>query len=106
MPSRRATSEMRRTPLLDEESVFREAVRGESGVMSMNHVKQLELGSVCIRSILLVGLLGVALAFLAPGGSAQSTGGRVRGTVSDASGGIVAGVTVTLTDTATNVSRE
>ena len=72
----------------------------------MNRVKQLELGSVCNRSILLAGLLGVVLAFLAPWGSAQSTGGRVRGTVSDASGGVVAGVTVTLTNTATNVSRQ
>src|SRR5215467_6836391 len=74
--------------------------------MSMNHVKQFALGSVCIRSILLAGLLGVVLAFLAPWGNAQSTGGRVRGTVSDASGGVVTGVTVTLTDTATNVSRQ
>jgi len=72
----------------------------------MNRVKQIALGYVCNRSILLAGLLGVVLAFLAPWGSAQSTGGRVRGTVSDASGGIVAGVTVTLTNTATNVSRQ
>jgi len=72
----------------------------------MNRIKQLELGSVCSRSVLLAGLLGVVLTFLAPLGSAQSTGGRVRGTVSDASGGVVAGVTVTLTNTATNVSRQ
>ena len=73
----------------------------------MNRVKQSELGSVCGRSILLAVVLAVVMMALAASwGSAQSTGGRVRGTVSDASGGVVAGVNVTLTNTATNVSRQ
>jgi hypothetical protein len=74
--------------------------------MSMNRVKQLQLAYVCSRLVRLAVFWGVVLTFLTPFGSAQSTGGRVRGTVSDASGGVVTGVTVTLTNTATNVSRE
>jgi hypothetical protein len=73
----------------------------------MNRVKQYELGSACGRSVLLAVVLAVVMMALAGSfGSAQSTGGRVRGTVSDASGGVVAGVNVTLTNTATNVSRQ
>ncbi len=37
---------------------------------------------------------------------AQSTGGRVLGRVSDPSGAVVAGVKITLTNTATSVSRD
>jgi Carboxypeptidase regulatory-like domain len=43
---------------------------------------------------------------LAPIIAAQSTGGRIRGTVSDPSGGAVAGAKVTLINEATNVSRD
>jgi hypothetical protein len=46
------------------------------------------------------------LAVSAPWGNAQSTGGRIRGTVTDASGGAVAGAKVTLINTGTNTSRE
>ncbi|MBZ5526684.1 MAG: TonB-dependent receptor [Acidobacteriia bacterium] len=49
-------------------------------------------------------LLAVLLA--APMGMAQSTGGRIRGTVMDSSGGAVASVKVTLTNEATGAKRE
>jgi hypothetical protein len=52
---------------------------------------------------LLCMLCGTHLA--ASNAAGQSTGGRVRGTVTDSSGGAVAGATLTLTDTATNVGR-
>jgi Carboxypeptidase regulatory-like domain len=42
----------------------------------------------------------------APFAGAQSTGGRIRGTVSDPSGSAVVGATVTLVNEATNVTRE
>ena len=48
----------------------------------------------------LVGLL------LAPALRAQSTGGRIRGTVSDASGATVAAATITLVNEATHSSRD
>jgi hypothetical protein len=47
-----------------------------------------------------IGLLAVT------SGSAQSTGGRIRGTVTDVSGGAVAGAKVTLVNEATNTPRE
>ncbi len=53
-------------------------------------------------------LLALLAAFLFPGvitTSAQSTGGRIRGTVTDPSGGAVTGAKVKLTSEATNVSR-
>src|SRR5262249_35748947 len=47
------------------------------------------------------------LAILSSGNaSAQSTGGRIRGTVSDSSGGIVVAAKVQLVNEATNVTRE
>jgi hypothetical protein len=42
----------------------------------------------------------------APFAGAQSTGGRIRGTITDQSGGIVSGAKVTLTNEATNVTRD
>src|SRR5580698_9212601 len=41
-----------------------------------------------------------------PFAAAQSTGGRIRGTVSDPSGAAVAAAKVTLTNEATNVTRD
>jgi hypothetical protein len=61
---------------------------------------------LCRRMMLGVGLLSVLALLLAPIGKGQSTGGRIRGTVTDPSGGAVAGVTITLVNTETNVSRE
>ena len=48
----------------------------------------------------------IAALTFAPIIAAQSTGGRIRGTVSDPSGGAVAGAKVTLINEATNVSRD
>ena len=61
----------------------------------------------CSHSLLwLVSLLFSLLLLLPLNASAQSTGGRVRGTVTDASGAAVVGATVILVNTATNVSRQ
>jgi len=65
-----------------------------------------QLRSVCSHSILWAAILATACLLVAPHSRAQSTGGRVRGTLTDASGGAVAGATVTLINTATNVTRD
>ncbi len=60
----------------------------------------------CRLGMLLLPLLAI---FLSPGvisTSAQSTGGRIRGTVTDPSGGAVSGAKVTLTNEATNIARD
>ncbi|MGB7465851.1 MAG: carboxypeptidase-like regulatory domain-containing protein, partial [Candidatus Acidiferrum sp.] len=74
----------------------------------MNQVmRRSKVTSVCSRRVLCAALLaGISLFIGNPSGYAQSTGGRVRGTVTDASGSAVAGATVTLINTATNVSRD
>ena len=47
-----------------------------------------------------------AVLLLATGfAEAQSTGGRIRGTVTDPSGAAIAGVTITLVNVATNTAR-
>jgi outer membrane receptor protein involved in Fe transport len=51
-------------------------------------------------------MVGVALLGTVPRGNAQSTGGRIRGTVTDPSGGAVSGAKVTLLNEDTNTSRE
>jgi hypothetical protein len=51
-------------------------------------------------------VVAVALLLAAPFAGAQSTGGRIRGTVIDPSGGAAPGATVTLINEATNASRE
>ena len=61
--------------------------------------------SFCSRSVTLWILFVVMVVIAAPFAVAQSTGGRVRGTVTDASGGAVAGATVTLVNSATNITR-
>src|SRR5271167_2617158 len=74
----------------------------------MNQAKRLsKVKSVCCRSILWAALLAVrSLFILNQSGTAQSTGGRVRGTVTDPSGSAVVGAAVTLVNTATNVTRD
>ena len=69
-------------------------------------MKRLQLQAVCCSSILSALLLSIVLFLTAPVLNAQSTGGRVRGTVTDSSGGAVAGAAVILVNTATNVRRE
>jgi hypothetical protein len=58
------------------------------------------------RSILLATLFSMVFLLCVPYASAQSTGGRIRGTVTDASGSAVVGATVVLVNTATNIQRE
>jgi len=60
----------------------------------------------CCRSAFLALLFSMMFLLAAPLVSAQSTGGRIRGTVTDPSGGAVVGATVVLVNTATNVTRE
>jgi hypothetical protein len=63
--------------------------------------------SACCRSVLSLAAVAFSLLLLAsPNSHAQSTGGRIRGTVTDATGGAVPGVTVTLVNAGTNVARE
>lgn len=69
--------------------------------------KTLYLGflSSCGRNILFSAALFLAPVWVAPLADAQSTGGRILGTVSDPSGGAVVGATVTLTNEATHSTR-
>ena len=62
---------------------------------------------LCRRGILGLPLLAFSfLLALPPQLHAQSTGGRIRGTVSDATGGAIAGATVQLINEATHATRE
>jgi len=72
----------------------------------MNQLKRMQLLSVCCRSVLLAVFFGLVFVIASPYANAQSTSGRVRGTVTDASGGAVAGAKVTLVNVATNITRE
>jgi hypothetical protein len=66
-----------------------------------------QLRSVCRRSTLFAAILAVfSFLITVSTASAQSTGGRIRGTVMDASGGAVVSAKVVLTAEATNVKRE
>ena len=60
----------------------------------------------CRASLAALSLLALLLIHLNPPVLAQSTSGRVRGTVTDSSGSAVVGATVVLMNTATNVARE
>src|SRR5271157_187413 len=62
--------------------------------------------SVCCRNIFLAALFSMVFLMSVPCAGAQSTGGRIRGTVTDESGGAIVGATVTLINAATNVSRD
>ena len=58
------------------------------------------------KSVLCVSFAGGLATFLCINAMAQSTGGRIRGTVTDPSGGAVTGATVQLTNEATHAARE
>jgi Carboxypeptidase regulatory-like domain len=58
------------------------------------------------RNIISSFFLALAMLFAAPFAGAQSTGGRIRGTVSDPSGASVAAATVTLLNEATHSTHE
>ena len=62
--------------------------------------------SVCRRSTFLAFLFSMMLLLFVPYAGAQSTGGRIRGTVTDESGGAIVGAKVTLINEGTNASRE
>jgi hypothetical protein len=65
-----------------------------------------QVSSLCCRSILLAGFFLWAVALSAPFAGAQSTGGRIRGTVMDASGGAVPAALVTLINEANRATRD
>src|SRR5579862_784450 len=69
-------------------------------------MKVKQIRTILCTSILCGLILVLAMTIAAPGSAAQSTGGRIRGTVSDATGGTVVGAKVILVNDATNVSRE
>jgi Carboxypeptidase regulatory-like domain len=58
------------------------------------------------RHILFLSIPALVMLFAAPFGTAQSTGGRIRGTVSDPSGASIAAATVTLINEATHATRD
>jgi len=60
----------------------------------------------CRLGVMLLSFLAIVLFPGVISTSAQSTGGRIRGTVTDPSGGAVTGAKVTLTNEATNASRQ
>ena len=60
----------------------------------------------CGRSIFVNTTWILAFALLTPFAHAQSTGGRIRGTVTDPSAGAVVGATVTLINEATHATRD
>jgi hypothetical protein len=65
-----------------------------------------QLRSSCCRTILSAAIFLSVFAFAVRYASAQSTGGRIRGTVSDPSGGAVPAATVSLINEATHATRE
>jgi hypothetical protein len=72
----------------------------------MNQRMHFLTGCVCRRTALTTALFAIVCLLISPLAGAQSTAGRVRGTLTDASGGAVAGAGVTLVNVATNVTRE
>ncbi len=65
-----------------------------------------KLGSWYDRGIFAVVFCAVAILIAVPSAGAQSTGGRIRGTVTDPSGGAVPAATVTLINEATHATRQ
>src|SRR6267378_1697504 len=65
-----------------------------------------QLRSLCCRGILSAIVLAMGFCLAAPFAGAQSTGGRIRGTVMDPSGGAVVAASVTLINEATHATRE
>jgi hypothetical protein len=65
-----------------------------------------QVSSLCSRHTWFALVLALAVFLTAPLAGAQSTGGRIRGTVMDPSGGAVPAATVTLINEATHATRE
>jgi hypothetical protein len=72
----------------------------------MNQVKQHPFESLCSRILHFGILFAIITALAAPFAGAQSTGGRIRGTVSDSGGGIVTNAKVIITNQANGQQRE
>ena len=72
----------------------------------MRNLRVSQVESIFRRGLFVVSLLALMFFLVTQTSSAQSTGGRIRGTVTDASGAAVAGAAVSLINVATNVSRE
>jgi len=73
----------------------------------MKVVEKLGLShALCLRNVVSLPILALSFLLVAPFASAQSTGGRIRGTVSDPSGASVAAATVTLINDATHSTRD
>ncbi len=73
----------------------------------MNQFSRLfQVKTVCSRAIFLLSLLASTFLLIAQISGAQSTGGRIRGTVMDSSGSAVAGAKVRLTNEANGAERE
>jgi len=64
------------------------------------------LKSVFCRTIFLAALFSMVFLLCVPFAAAQSTGGRIRGTVTDTSGGAISGAKVALINEGTNATRE
>src|SRR5258708_6972034 len=70
------------------------------------HTRFRQLSSMCCGRIVSATILAAVFCFAAPFAGAQSTGGRIRGTVMDTSGGALPGASVTLINEATHATRE
>jgi len=62
--------------------------------------------SLCCSSVLSLSILAMAILLAPPHAGAQSTGGRIRGTVVDQTGAAVTGATVSIINEGTNAKRE
>src|SRR5712691_13550510 len=65
-----------------------------------------QTGSLCSGNFFCAAVFALVFGLAAPFAGAQSTGGRIRGTVMDPSGGAVASATVQLINEATHATRE
>ena len=73
--------------------------------MNADHSRWQSL-ALCGTRICSLAMAGLAIVMVAPFAGGQSTGGRIRGTVSDPSGAAVTAAKVTLINEATNVMRD
>jgi hypothetical protein len=65
-----------------------------------------QVRTICCQNILTAALVASVILFAAPLANAQSTGGRIRGTVMDTSGAAIAAAKVTIINEATHASRD
>src|SRR2546422_3148234 len=65
-----------------------------------------QVRTICWQNILTAALVAAAILFAAPLANAQSTGGRIRGTVIDTSGAAIAAAKVIIISEATHASRD